>query len=749
MVLGLVAVIVLRSAFKAAAAIPSEHGTDTYYISEPAKLSLTQDLESVVAMGKWSQSDSGGYRPRQVNTGSDALQSAPLLSPPLRNTAGRAAARAQGKRKVVTATATCEGLEAEMLANGAWTPEALYEARDRSEWVRLRCWDPNGKPANWSDSWPTGVCKRYFWRRESHGMGDKTHWVFRRGAMSFGRRFHRPTPLIRLPEAPRSDSAAGTAMEDAAIAHMHTIYAQECSVDTPIMVFPVRRAGLSLEINAVLRAVHAAIVQRRALVITRHPPVMRRGKRAMVPKPMLFSLGTRYEAFEDLVRASKCQEMIGREHDHIVNAWLEGGEEDALHSVFSNLTVLKRSISAATIAKNPIPKEFDRLGLVRWMRLLARYFVRPSDALKRSALARAGIKDVQLRKSRARALFIPRSLAHPPPLQSIADKIAPTLFGSEARRNWIGVHARVGDSCEAMCRYEALFRPRHCVRSIGPYLDLLRARGIVSPGRRTRVYVATDSSQVVASISKANGDQRYAQDFEIATVTSIEREKYGHDGEGSPIARKQIERRDDLDPGELLEDLIVELAALSASSVVVGSLYSNVPRLALVLGPPTLSAYISLDTIWCFNVGCAIYETPAALSLQAFAETYGFSMGVSYFLQSKWDGKADVIEDLGALRAALGPGGLRRLLDAFKLHSTWDNKPWDGTRLLPSAWKEDCVVEAPEKMREFMQSVRLLETCGSSVVDRLWEKGGSTGLTVAGFVAELQRWAQLLERKRQ
>jgi hypothetical protein len=296
--------------------------------------------------------------------------------------------------------------------------------------------------------------------------------------------------------------------------------------------------------------------------------------------------------------------------------------EYALH----NTSMAHRTSWRVGLDSFSIPLPFRRQGLLWWFQVLTNFWIRARGELKQRLMRHEALKTLR-RKLRS----FPHSFSRPVPPPSIAEAIGRTYCGGSRRRRpcdklgsgwypdvWfdVGLHIRMGDACGANAPGRGQ-RSRRC--SASPLQDafaLMNAHQL-----RGHVFLATDSTEI-ARASEAVGAEH---GFKVSTLP-IDRKQ--HESLCLSTASRRVEprcgtefvkrtRARDLDmlTDTLLDSLLVRSpcrysshacrathvrtracthtqirmtvrvsrSQLSRSTVLVGAMMSNFPRLALQL----------------------------------------------------------------------------------------------------------------------------------------------------------------------
>ena len=550
----------------------------------------------------------------------------------------------------------CNAMEAHMWRGGRWAPEHVEPQGRDWVWHDMECWDGTSQV-----TWPNLVCKRLYWRYDKReALTDVSRHLFDQGAITYSPPLRRVSPAIAPPPLPRADGGGRPASRDllrAALAHIASIHDAPCSRETPILAYEIYESGWGNELNCVLFALARALASNRSLVIL--PSI---------------STATKFKKYGilDFYHGSACQGLwnrVGRRNN-------PRDPRDRIsirdvHRVFSDVVGIETKAPRGVF----LPKTLSHRGLsgFQWMRTLAVYAVRPSRRLLHAAVHKALPPGADVREAMARLDAAPRagslvegSLATPPRVASYSEGVVAALAAPLGMVGpYAGLHVRIGDACGYGSTCTTKQRPRHCLREAKTYLEALRDRGVPSG----LVFVATDSVEVVADVDRRRGleqdglEQDMDRPADISDSNDLDgsmtrsenayrlrrcafsRSEYDKD------AHLLIEKRNGHD--DFLEEIIVDVAMLAGADSISGSFYSNVPRLALLLGGAR--RYVSFDSMWCMHYGCSIFAGSAAFweaGPWPFVQELGYEGGMETFAESSWPGKPRV--SLAPVRKLLG-----------------------------------------------------------------------------------------------
>ena len=335
---------------------------------------------------------------------------------------------------------------------------------------------------------------------------------------------------------------------------------------------------------------------------------------------------------DDLLVTSDCQRHMSATRPDLMRLLANATEVDtgatlrrfgeyALH----NTSMAYRTSWRVGMDSNSIPLAFRRQGLLWWFQVLTNFWIRARGDLKERLMGHEALKTLR-RKLR----FFPHSFPRGVPPPAIAEPIGRTLCGGRRRRpcdklgsGWlpevwfdVGLHIRMGDACGANAP-ERGQRSRRCsARPLQDAFALMNAHQL-----RGHVFLATDSAEI-ARASEAIGAEH---GFKVSTL-QIDRKQ--HDSLclstasrkdeprcGTEFVDRTRERDLDMLTDTLLDSLLVRhplpcpfpcvpppphaharaharahnmtvrvsRSQLSRSTVLVGAMMSNFPRLALQL----------------------------------------------------------------------------------------------------------------------------------------------------------------------
>ncbi|KAL1528107.1 hypothetical protein AB1Y20_009472 [Prymnesium parvum] len=213
-----------------------------------------------------------------------------------------------------------------------------------------------------------------------------------------------------------------------------------------------------------------------------------------------------------------------------------------------------------------IPLSFRSLGMLWWFQALTTYFVRIGVPFKQRIMRHPATKELlqQLRTPGQREAELPRRDSH----ASICVEYSglPRCYGTDLLADIhfdVGLHMRLGDACRPEFR-QTISKSRACIRNLSHAVHRINeARGLRGGGT---LFLATDSAEIIAQAS-----QGLASPYQVFYL-NLRRDHYDS---VLPNELRVTDRQQDL------VDMLIELLMLARSALVVGTMQSNVARLAL------------------------------------------------------------------------------------------------------------------------------------------------------------------------
>ena len=248
-----------------------------------------------------------------------------------------------------------------------------------------------------------------------------------------------------------------------------------------------------------------------------------------------------------------------------------------------------------------MPAQFRQHGMLWWWQVLTTYTVRVRGPIAERLQRHPSMLALSNRISKELSA---ESTTQGDWLSSTRAALAKAARGSSAKDFGYlpnvafdaALHVRMGDACgpKAKRNQEIV---RKCVLTLRAGLAPLLAHGVVPRGGR--VFLATDSQSIVEQAKAAAASLPFSVYF-----LDIDRAKYDTE---AWIELASAKSRSTL---TILDETLLDLLFLSRSRYIAGSMYGNVPRLALQLrvtapGDPRRLAYVTTDgRDWCTMPTC-------------------------------------------------------------------------------------------------------------------------------------------------
>lgn len=429
-------------------------------------------------------------------------------------------------------------------------------------------------------------------------------------------------------------------LADAAEAYIHMQQRSPCTNETKLLFARMDFHGIGNDVNMAVRALATAVIQDRQLVFL--PPSMddRRANSWMMslgldaerPWHWLAGAGLPHKA---LFVESACHKALTQRN--VLRALAEAPETDPTAPLIriGEVDLHRRArawkpIWRVGLHAGVIPLPFRNHGLLWWFQVLSNYLVRVRMPLSQSIERNVAMREF-LRPGGAGAdscrgdtgkNAVPFPIRHP-----VATHVSlgqcprtPPEVGEAFGRHWcrkrwcdyigpgwhpnvwfdVGLHLRLGDVCgkHATTRGQ---RARKCTdKPTEQAFALMRDHGL-----RGRVFIASDSPDAVATgiaLGPAYGFNVSSLHFDRTLIAGSE--LVGNHSVGTEKGRRSQHR-----DNAVLIDSLMDALLLSRSNVLVGSMMSNFPRMALQLRiqAPLVGQqrYLSLDDrTWCTRTSC-------------------------------------------------------------------------------------------------------------------------------------------------
>ena len=408
--------------------------------------------------------------------------------------------------------------------------------------------------------------------------------------------------------------------------YLDAVHRSKCELGvTPLVVHRLTVLGVANDINYVVRAMAMAMREQGGGQLLLLPPAKtpesKRGK--------LFGDRTSLVSGRGMDRAwhwldglpgtshrsifwpSACQELLEsserRRLDTFVHLSRNGSTLAAAQQVglggrvFDAASGLK--MLARGMAVSDVPGAYRAHGLLWWWQVLTTYTVRLRGPLADH------VKHHPAMRNLAHELAGSPGGLHLQWQQSARHALRRATNCAPGDLGWVpsvsfdaGLHVRMGDACGPKARRHQA-DVRRCVYTLQSALSPLMAHGVLPHGGR--LFLATDSPQIVREAVDAAAGLPFTVHF-----LHINRSKYDTEAWielASAADRTQL---------QILQETLLDLFLLSRARYIAGSMYGNVPRVALQLRPtapgdPRRLAYITTDSRdWCTKATCMANNTP-------------------------------------------------------------------------------------------------------------------------------------------
>ena len=317
---------------------------------------------------------------------------------------------------------------------------------------------------------------------------------------------------------------------------------------------------------------------------------------------------------------SACQEHLEDMDTERLRSFVELTRNRSISSAAESLglgrNVLDASLSLRILARGisfgDVPEPFRKYGLLWWWQVLTTYVTRIRGPLASRIGSHPAMQQLLhgLESRPKRSLTAGSTGAQLHWLRASRHALrASTKSGTTGELGWVpqvafdaGLHIRMGDACGPRARPHQA-EVRKCIMSLRDGLAPLLAQNVLQPGGQ--LFLATDSPRIVAEAISAGPTLPYTIHF-----LNLNRSKYDTEAWielASAAERSQV---------QILEETLLDVLLLSRARFIAGSMYGNVPRLALQLRPTTPGdarhlAYVTTDgRDWCTKPTCMSNNTP-------------------------------------------------------------------------------------------------------------------------------------------
>ena len=458
-------------------------------------------------------------------------------------------------------------------------------------------------------------------------------------AQSDPRRFH-VLPPFQIAGTTDGDSAA----LQRAYAHIEGVHRQKCVLGvTPLVVHRLTVLGIANDINYLVRAMAIAMRatnegQQLLLLPPVRTPEGKSGKWAGDRSSLIRgrTMETAWHWLDGFPGASHrsifwpsaCQELLeSKSEQWRMQSLVELSRNSSVALAAERVGLGKRVFDtelslrmlARGIAYSDVPDAFRDHGVLWWWQALTTYVIRVRGAIAERVRQHPALREM-LKGMRKSTLMISDSATQPNSTRLQYDwleqsrralSLATRPAGDGRKLGWVppvafdaGLHMRMGDACGPKARPHQA-EVRKCVRSLRQGLEPLVAHSVLQPG--ARVFLATDSASIIEEAEV----MRAQVQFEIVFLR-LNRSKYDTE------AWIELASAADRSQADILVEALLELLLLSRARFIAGSMYGNMPRLALQLRTTTPGdvrrlAYVTTDgRDWCTKPTCISNNTATA-----------------------------------------------------------------------------------------------------------------------------------------
>ena len=390
-------------------------------------------------------------------------------------------------------------------------------------------------------------------------------------------------------------------------AHLDDIHRAKCTDETPVLFARMDCHGLGEDLNQAVRMLAVAISQRRQLVLLPPAPEERRDpKGCALPESVKLSAAEPWHwlAGQDLpissiLIPSSCQTYLRARSPAVMEAIAQSSVGNATHTAarMGAKAIVAAGRESQSLWRSHIavsrhvPRIFQRQGLLWWFQVLTSYLVRiqpplagmlqSHPAMKRFAVATQPVAD----EFRWLGWSVKCG-------RKYCDGIGPGWMPTAHFD--VGAHIRLGDSCrQKNVPKHYLTHVRRCDMNLSAALSKIRASGV----HNGTLFIASDSQAVIDEVASGG-----AHPF-VASYLHINRTRFDTTLPTEKIDRRSMRLRS-------MVEALMDMLLLARSSLVVGKMMSNFPRVALQLrvqAPRSRAsgAYVALDDRpWCSRTSC-------------------------------------------------------------------------------------------------------------------------------------------------
>ena len=463
-----------------------------------------------------------------------------------------------------------------------------------------------------------------------------------------------PPPLIKdrslINGRPSTIPLLHQSIADAAEAYIHLRQTYTCTNETKLLFARFDTHGIGNDINLAVRALATAMIQERQVIFL--PPTQQERKETQWLQDMQLDAERPWHwlagagmPLSSLIVESACQKAFAADGRGLLRLLADANETDPTSKLVKmGLTgMAKRSrcwkpIWRVGLHSGVIPAPFRSQGLLWWFQALTNYLIRIraplSFAIDRHPAMRAFLRPggpaelgcppmANVNKTGpARRTVAKTVLAGQIAPAAIRDPChrAPPETGDAFGRLWckkrwcdyigpgwhppvwfdVGLHLRLGDVCGRHAPTRGKKARRCSDQPTQEAFELMRAHGL-----RGRVFMASDSHEAVetaVALGPSYGFNVSSLSFNRANIEGVDLEH------NRSVGTEGVRRTRTRDMSVLVETLM-DVLLLSRSTVLVGSMMSNFPRMALQLRQQAplhhQERYLALDgRTWCTRTSC-------------------------------------------------------------------------------------------------------------------------------------------------
>ena len=396
---------------------------------------------------------------------------------------------------------------------------------------------------------------------------------------------------------------------DAAEAYISLQQRSPCGNETKLLFARMDWHGIGNDVNLAVRALATAVVQQRQIVFlppaaqdrNANPWINWLGLSATEPWHWMAGAGL---PFGSLFVDSACQKAL-LSNKRMIHLLSDANETDPATTLFraGDFELAKRSrlwkpIWRVGLNAGMIPLPFRSHGLLWWFQVLTNYLVRAREPLSghldRHPAMRAFLHAHGAAASGSRA---PAEVSEPFGRQRCGKRWCDYIGPGWQPPVWfdVGLQLRLGDVCGKHAAIRGQKSRKCSAQPAQDAFELMRAHGLTG-----RLFIASDSREALEKAVKLGP----SYGFEVAHLSFNRARVEGNGSLGTELARRSRSR----DLAVLVESLM-DVLLLSRSSVLVGSMMSNFPRMALQMRVQApvggQHRYLALDgRTWCTRTSC-------------------------------------------------------------------------------------------------------------------------------------------------